>query len=85
MGSEAHAALGLIAYKQGDIRKAIQEFERAVKMNPSPDPAQDYRLGVLYQAAGNKVKAIQELRLAANSKDTAIRTRAQRELKTLQH
>ncbi|HLI34709.1 MAG TPA: tetratricopeptide repeat protein [Terriglobia bacterium] len=83
--SEAHAALGLIAYKQGNIRKAIQEFEMAIKMNPSPDPAQDYRLGVLYQAAGNKVKAIQELRLAANSKDTAIRMRAQRELKALQH
>lgn len=84
LGSKAHDALGLIMYKQGDIESAILEFNKAVKLAPSPDPAEYYRLGMLYKAAGNKRQAIRELRHAANSKELAIRKLARRELEVLQ-
>jgi tetratricopeptide (TPR) repeat protein len=81
--STAHAALGLVAYKRGDIAGAIQEFETAVKLSPAPEAAHYYRLGMLYQASGNESGAIEMLRRAAESSDPAIRQLAETELKSL--
>jgi tetratricopeptide (TPR) repeat protein len=81
--STAHATLGLVAYKLGDIARAIQEFETAVKLAPAPDAAHYYRLGMLYQASGNKSGAIEMLGRAAESNDPTIKRLAGSELKAL--
>jgi tetratricopeptide (TPR) repeat protein len=81
--STAHAALGLVAYKRGNIAGAIQEFETAVKLAPAPEAAHFYRLGMLYQANGNESGAIKMLRRAVDSNDPAIRRLAENELKSI--
>jgi tetratricopeptide (TPR) repeat protein len=83
--SEAHAALGLVSYKRGGIPQAIREFETAIELAPVPEPAQYYRLGMLYQASGNKSAAIQKLQRAAQMNDQTIRYLAEKELKVLDH
>jgi tetratricopeptide (TPR) repeat protein len=82
--STAHAALGLVAYKRGELAQAIHEFETAGKLAPAPDAAHYYRLGMLYQASGNESGAIEMLGRAAESSDPAIRLPAEKELKSLQ-
>lgn len=81
--STAHAALGLIAYKRGDSADAIRELETAVGMEPSPNPAHCYRLGLLYQSTGNRVKAIEILQRAAAAGDPAIGHLAEEKLKAI--
>jgi tetratricopeptide (TPR) repeat protein len=83
--SEVHVALGLVAYKRGGIPQAIREFETAIDLAPEPEPAQYYRLGMLYQASGNKSAAIQKLQRAAQMNDQNIRSLAEEELKVLDH
>jgi tetratricopeptide (TPR) repeat protein len=83
LDSTAHGALGLVAYKRGDIVGAIREFETAVRLAPAPDPAHYYRLGMLYQASGNQSKAIEMLQRTAESNDPTLRQLAERELKSL--
>jgi tetratricopeptide (TPR) repeat protein len=80
IGSTAHASLGLVAYKRGDRAEAIREFEAAVRLEHIPDPAQYYRLGMLYQASGDRSKALEMLRRAAESDDPMIRQLAEAEL-----
>jgi tetratricopeptide (TPR) repeat protein len=81
--SMAHAALGLVSYKRGDIATAIKEFETAVKLAPVPDPAQYYRLGMLYRVSGNKSGAIEMLRRAVECNDPSIRPLAESELQSI--
>ena len=81
--STAHATLGLVAYKRGDIAGAIKEFETAVKLAPAPEPAHYYRLGILYRASGNESAAIEMLRRAVASNDATIRGLAENELQSL--
>lgn len=81
--STAHATLGLVAYKRGDIAGAIKEFETAVKLAPAPEAAHYYRLGILYRASGNESAAIEMLRRAAASNDATIRQLAENELQSL--
>jgi len=83
LDSTAHGALGLIAYKRGDVAGAIGEFETAVKLAPAPDPAHYYRLGMLYRTNGNQSKAIEMLQRTANSNDPTLRQLAEQELKSL--
>lgn len=83
--SEAHAALGLVAYKQGKIAQAIHEFETATSVAPAPDPSQYYRLGMLYRASGKKLEAVQMFRRAAKLGEPLIRGLAEQELQTLEH
>jgi tetratricopeptide (TPR) repeat protein len=81
--STAHAALGLVAYKRGNITGAIQEFETAVKLAPAPEAAHYYRLGMLYEASGNESGAMEMLRRAVDSNDSTIRRLAENELKSI--
>ena len=83
LGSTAHAALGLVCYKRGDVAGAIRELETAVKVAPAPDPAHYYRLGMLYRASGNQSKAAEMLHRAAESNDAIVRPLAERELKSM--
>ena len=85
LGSTAHATLGLAAYKRGDLTGAIDEFETAIKLAPTPDPAQYYRLGRLYLVRGNEPGGIDMLLRAAKSDDPVIRQLAERELQAVRH
>lgn len=80
---QAYAALGLVAYKRGQIAQAIHEFETATRVAPAPDPTQYYRLGMLYRASGKKREAIQMFRRAAKLGEPLIRGLAEQELQTL--
>ena len=82
--SEAHAALGLVAFKQGKIAQAIHEFETATSLAPTPDPTQYYRLGMLYRATGKKLEAIQMFQTAAKLGEPIIRRLAERQLQGLE-
>lgn len=83
--SEVHAALGLVAYKNGDNASAIREFESSLRLAPTPNPLQYYRLGLLYQATGQKTKAVGMFQQAAQLNDPTIQRLAQSHLHTLQH
>ena len=84
LGTMAYSALGLVAYKRGNLALAIRELETAVNLTPTPDPALFYRLGMLHKASGDTARAIQELQKAAASNDPVLRPLAQRQLKDLQ-
>jgi tetratricopeptide (TPR) repeat protein len=81
--STVHAALGVIAYKEGNNPAAIRELETAVGSERSSNPAHYYRLGLLYQTTGNRVKTIEMLRRAAAGNDPAIRQLAEEKLKAV--
>ncbi len=81
--STAHAALGIIAYKARNSPAAIRELEIAVGSERSSNPAHYYRLGLLYQTTGNRVKSIEMLRRAAAGNDPAIRQLAEEKLKAI--
>ncbi len=81
--STAHAALGIIAYKEGNSPAAIRELETAVGSERSSNPAHYYRLGLLYQTTGNRVKTIEMLRRAAAGNDPAIRQLAEEKLRAI--
>ncbi len=83
LGSEAHAGLGLVAYKRGDVNSAVREFESAVSMAPVPQPVHLYRLGMLYRSRGRLAEAIQMFQRAAASNEPTIRQLAERQLKSL--
>lgn len=83
--SEVHAALGLVAYKSGDSALAIREFEKSLNLAPAPNPLQYYRLGLLYQATGNKSKAVDMFQHAAQLNDSTIRHLAETHLQGLHH
>ena len=84
LGAMAHTALGLVAYKHGDVALAIRELETAMNLTPTPDPALYYRLGMLHKASGDTARAIQELQKVAASNDPVLAPLAQRQLKALQ-
>ena len=83
MASEAHEALGHVAAKRGRIERAVSEFELAVRLNPSPEGRQFYRLGAAYVAVGRTADARRALNRAAVLGPDLIRQRATRELSTL--
>ena len=83
-GSTAHSALGLVAYKRGNLAEAIQEFETATKMAPAPDPTLYYRLGLLYKVRGSFKEAAEEFREAADLNDPRVQRLATVQLKSLQ-
>jgi len=81
--SNAHAALGIVAYRRNEIAQATREFEAAVALAPEPDPAQYYRLGRLYLAGKRLPEARDTLRRAAQLNDPAVRRMAEQALESL--
>ena len=78
--AKAHTALGLVAFRRGQPTVALAELEMAKRLMPERDLALFYRLGVLYRATGDEVKADEMLRQAAKSSDPALRNLAERQL-----
>jgi len=81
--SQGHAALGLVAFQRGEIRKATSELETAVGLAVEPDGSQLYRLGLLYGLQGRREEAANMLRKAARLEEPGIRRLAEAELEKL--
>ena len=65
--SLAHNNLGLVYYRQGLLAKAIQEIERAVKLE-SDNPESHFALAQVYHTRGQLDVAVQEFITAINLK-----------------
>ena len=46
--ASCHSGLGLVDYYQHDITGMVAQLEQAVKLNPTPDPTDQYLLGIAY-------------------------------------
>jgi tetratricopeptide (TPR) repeat protein len=55
--ASCHSGLGLVDYYQHDIPGMVSELEQAVKLNPTPDPSDQYLLGIAYIEAGRPADA----------------------------
>ncbi len=73
MEASAHEALGHVAVKQGNLPKAVSEFEKATEKNPNPEGSQFYRLGAAYFLTGKYDSAVPVLRRAAELGPEEIR------------
>ncbi|HVB34588.1 MAG TPA: hypothetical protein VNJ52_09485 [Patescibacteria group bacterium] len=55
--SSCHSGLGLVAYFHHDITEMVAQLEQAVKLNPTPDPSDQFLLGIGYMQAGRPADA----------------------------
>lgn len=55
--AECHSGLGLVDYYQHNIPGMVTELEQAVKLNPNPDPSDEFLLGLAYMQAGRPADA----------------------------
>jgi tetratricopeptide (TPR) repeat protein len=65
-----HSGLGLVDYYQHDVPAMVTEFEQAVKLEGTPDPADVFLLGVAYLQAGRASDAVTTLQKCANAPGT---------------
>jgi tetratricopeptide (TPR) repeat protein len=78
--ARAHATLGYVLGKRGDIAEAIKELETAVAMSPEPAGPELFRLGKLYRASKREHDAVEMFRRAAKAGPTQITLLAESEL-----
>lgn len=79
--AQAHTALGLVRYRQGDTEAALRELESAAKLGPSA--ALSLRLGRLYASLGRDAEARERLTEAAKARDAATAELARAALRAL--
>jgi Flp pilus assembly protein TadD len=79
--AEAHDLLGTLLERKGQNKEALREYTEAVRLQPALDHAQ-LDLGGILANAGDPAAA-EHLRLAAKSRDPAIRDLAEHLLKDL--
>jgi len=79
--ARAHASLGYVSGKRGELAEAMQELETAVAMSPEPAGPELFRLGKLYRASKREHDAIEMFRRAAKAGPTEITLLAESELK----
>lgn len=65
--SSCHSGLGLVAYYNHNIPGMVSELEQAVKLNPTPDPSDQYLLGLAYMQAGRPADAEDILQKCSSS------------------
>ena len=83
MQSSAHETLGVIAMDRGNPSSAIHELETAILLEPMPNGAQFFRLGVAYAAAGQREDAEKNLRRASELGPDRVRTLALKQIEAL--
>ena len=79
--AQAHTALGLVRYRQGDTAAALRELETAARLGPSA--ALSLRLGRLYASLGRDADARERLTEAAKARDAATAELARAALRSL--
>jgi tetratricopeptide (TPR) repeat protein len=83
MQSEAHGALGVVAFQRGQFQPAISELEMAIGLAPKPEGVQFLRLGMALASAGKKNDAEQKLARAAELGPESVHNVALEQLKKL--
>jgi tetratricopeptide (TPR) repeat protein len=83
MQCNAHEALGVAAIDRADFQTAIHELETAIALQPSPDGARFFRLGVAYAAQGKRSEADKNFRRAVDLGPELVRKLASQELEKL--
>jgi len=63
--ASCHSGLGLVYYYQHNLPGMITELEQAVKLDPTPDPTDQFLLGFAYQQAGRYTDAVAPLEACA--------------------
>ena len=81
--SRAHAALGYVLGKRGELAEAINELETAVAIVPEPTGSELLLAGKLYRLAKRNQDAMKMFRRAATAGPTAITALANSELAEL--
>ena len=76
----AHEVLGVVALARRQSVAAIDEFEAVIRLAPSADGAEFFRLGAAYSIAGRREEAEQAFRRAAELGPEDVRTLARKEL-----
>jgi tetratricopeptide (TPR) repeat protein len=59
--ASAHSGLGLVYFYQHNLNGMITELEQAVKLDPTPDPTDQFLLGYAYSQAGRYADAVAPL------------------------
>jgi tetratricopeptide (TPR) repeat protein len=54
----AYSGLGLVAFRRGKFADAIPHFEKAVKLDPQPDPVNFYLLGICNEKTSHFDEAV---------------------------
>lgn len=65
--ASCHSGLGLVYYYQHNLNGMITELEQAVKLDPTPDPTDQFLLGFAYTSAGRYNDAIAPLQACAST------------------
>jgi tetratricopeptide (TPR) repeat protein len=80
--SDGYLQLGILAYSERDVPKAIRSYIKAIEANPQSGEAH-YRLGVAYDRLGNKEKAQEQFRMhdAIEKQKAAVVEQQRREVK----
>jgi tetratricopeptide (TPR) repeat protein len=81
--SRAHAALGYVLGKRGELAEAIKELETAVAISPEPTGSELLLAGKLYRLAQRNQDAMKMFRRAAKAGPSAITSLANSELSDL--
>ncbi|MDE3137157.1 MAG: hypothetical protein KGL59_11330 [Acidobacteriota bacterium] len=71
--ASCHSGLGLVYFYQHNIPGMITEMELAVKLDPSPDPTDQFLLGYAYTQAGRYADAVTPLTACAAQPPMASR------------
>ncbi|WP_428261558.1 tetratricopeptide repeat protein [Haliangium sp.] len=71
LAAEAHAALGAIAYRQGDYTDAVWYLRRAVQRRPH-NPSDRYNLALALSALGDTGTALYEVRMGLRADPTHV-------------
>lgn len=80
--SSCHSGLGLVYFYQHNIPGMITELETAVKINPTPDPTDQFLLGYAYAQAGRYADAVAPL-TACSTAVSPIQSRCKGMLETV--
>lgn len=65
VAATCHSGLGLVEYYQHNIPGMVSEFEQAVKLDTTPDPGDQYLLGLAYIQDGRPTDAVAILQKCA--------------------
>jgi tetratricopeptide (TPR) repeat protein len=80
--ASCHSGLGLVYYYQHNIPGMVTELEQAVKLDPMPDPTDQFLLGFAYAQAGRWTDAVDPL-TKCGSNPGPIQQRCQSVLKAV--
>jgi tetratricopeptide (TPR) repeat protein len=69
--ANAYYGLGVLYDDRGDTRRAVDYFEKYISLDPSPDRAALFRLGVAYLRSGQDTKGYSTLRRIVKPDSTA--------------